>query len=267
MDNKIGVVTSTYHAFSTEETLDGISKGGFKYVELINVHGFAEHIKPAPEQMDQKSADKMLALCRSYGVELYCYAGHMRLMKDDSIKSFKKVIDAAELLGLKYITTDTGDVKSSEDEKKFYSDMGELGTYAKSKNITVCLEIHGEWCCTGKKAAEIVKKINNDHVRINYDTGNAIYYGGERPEEDIKYALPYMAFMHIKDSGGKKGVWDFPVLGQGSVDFERIFDLIKGYKGPISLELEFEGKPHPLEYVNDGVKKCNEFLRAHGYGN
>ena len=265
-NNKIGVATATYHVFSTEETLDGVSRGGYKYIELLSVPGFGEHIVPAPEEMDITSARKLNDLCKKYGLELLCIGVYMRLMKEGSVETFKRVIDAAEMLGSKYINTDTGEVKSSDDEKRFYKDMGVLGEYAQSKDVTICFELHGDWCNTGKKAAEVIEKIKNAHVRINYDTGNAIFYGDVRPEEDIKYALPYMSFMHVKDNVGGYQVYDFPILGEGTVDFGKIFKIVDDYDGPISLELELDEKEHPLEEVNAGVKKCYEFLQTFGYG-
>jgi len=265
MQNKIGVATSTYHFFSLEQTLDGVSKGGYKYIELLSVPGFVEHIVPSPEEMDEKGAVQLLALCKKYGLEMYCVGGHMRLMKGDSVGRFKKVIDCAALLGAKYITTDAGEVRNKKDEIKFYSDMEILGDYAQEKDVTICFELHGDWCNTGKETAEVVKKIDNSHVRINYDTGNVIFYGDTRPEEDIKYALPYISFMHLKDSGGKYQGYDFPVFGEGTVDFDSIFKTLEDYSGPMSVELEFDGKEHPIEKINDGVKECYEFLKRYGY--
>ena len=265
MRNKVGVATSTYHFFSLEQTLEGITISGYKYVELLSVPGFCDHIIPPPEEMDADSARKLLSLCKKYKLELYCIGGHMRLMKDDSIDRFTKVIDCANLLGAKYITTDAGAVKDRKDEVKFYSDIEILGNYAQSKDITICFELHGDWCNTGKETAEVVKKINNSHVRINYDTGNVIYYGDTRPEEDIKFALPYISFLHLKDSGGKYQVYDFPVFGEGTVDFDSIFKTIKDYNGPMSVELEFDGKKHSIDEVNMGVKKCYDFLKNYGY--
>jgi len=265
MQNKIGVATSTYHFFSLEQTLEGISKGGYKCVEPLSVPGFCNHIIPSPEEMDEKGAGQMLAKCKKYDLELYCIGGHMRLMKGDSIGKFKKVVDCAVLLGAKYITTDAGEVRNKKDEIKFYSDMEVLGDYAREKDVKICFELHGEWCNTGKETAEVVRKIDNSHVGINYDTGNAIFYGDTRPEEDIKYALPYINFLHVKDSGGVYQGYDFPVFGEGSIDFDSIFKSLENYDGPMSVELEFDGKEHPIEEINDGVKKCRDFLKGYGY--
>lgn len=265
MKNKIGVVSTTYPQYSIDEALDGISKAGFKYVELVTVPGHVEHIIPKPEELTKEDADRILNLCKENSLEIYCIAGHTRLMKEDSIRNLKKVIDAAELFGANFITTDTGEVKTKNDEKKFYSDIKELAEYAKLKKLTICLEMHGEWCNNGVKGVEIIKTINLPNVKLNYDTANVMYFGGVKAEDDLEYALPYIAFMHLKDRGGKLGEWNFPPLGSGNMDFKKIFSLIKNYNGPISVEIEFDGKEHSLKEINDAVKKSYDFLKSFGY--
>jgi sugar phosphate isomerase/epimerase len=81
MKNRIGVVTSTYPKFTLEEALDGISKAGFKYVELASNPGFFEHIVPRPEEAKKEDVYNFLDTCRSYGITPYCIAGHTRLLK------------------------------------------------------------------------------------------------------------------------------------------------------------------------------------------
>jgi len=246
MKNKVGVVTSTYPNFNAEEALEGISEAGFKYVELASAPSYFEHILPRPEErVDKESVDGVLNMVNKYGLTMYCVAGHTR--------------DFAGLAGVKFVTTDTGEVKTKKDEKKFYSIIKELGDYAKSKNVVVCLEMHGNWCNTGKKGAEIIETINHSNIRLNYDTGNVIFYGNKKPEEDIKYALPYMAFLH------KFQDWNFPALGEGIIDFKKVFNLIKDYAGPISVEIEFDGKKRSLEEINKAVKKSYDFLKGFGY--
>jgi sugar phosphate isomerase/epimerase len=267
MKNKIGVVTSTYPNYNAEEALRGISKAGFKYVELASAPSYFEHILPRPEErVDKESVDGVLNLVNKYGLTMYCVAGHTRLMKENCVDNFKKVLDFAGLAGVKFVTTDTGEVKTKEDEKKFYSIIKELGDYAEDKGITVCLEMHGGWCNTGKIGAQIIKKAGHPNVKLNYDTANVVYFGGVRPEEDLKYALPVMGFVHLKDHGtGKLQEWNFPALGEGIIDFKKVFTLIKNYAGPISVEIEFDGKKRSLEEINKAVKKSYDFLKGFGY--
>ncbi len=266
MKNTVGVVTSTYPNYGTEEALDGISGAGFEYVELATCPGFFEHISPRPEDMQPGDEKKVLDLCKKYGLKLQCVAAHTRMMKEDTVKNFKAVIDFASRAGVNFITTDAGEVKDSTDEKKFYSDISELAAYAKDRKVTICLEMHGNWCNTAEKGSEIIKKINHPNVKLNYDTSNVIMYGETRPERDIDKAIPYMGYLHLKDHGtGKAGEWNFPALGEGVVDFDKIFDSIKDYSGPISVEIEFDGKERKLETINEAVRKSYEFLKSYGY--
>ena len=49
MKKTIAVVTSTYPNYNGEEAMEGISKAGFKYIELASAPEYFEHI-PRPEK-------------------------------------------------------------------------------------------------------------------------------------------------------------------------------------------------------------------------
>ncbi len=266
MKNKIAVVTSTYPNYDADQAMEGISAAGFKFVDLATCPGYFEHIIPRPEEMGENDYQIVLDKVARYGLTLLAVSGHTRMGKDDTVNNLKKVIDFTARAGAAYLITDTGEVKNSKDEDKFYADIGELADYAKKNKVTICLEMHGNWCNTGPKGAEIIKSISHPNVKLNYDTSNVIFYGGVRPEEDIEAALPYMAYLHLKDNGsGKKEDWNFPALGEGVLDFDTIFKKIKDYKGPIDVEIEFDGKEHSLDEINDAVAISYDFLKNHGY--
>jgi sugar phosphate isomerase/epimerase len=81
----------------------------------------------------------------------------------------------------------------------------------------------------------------------------------------MEYALPYIAFVHLKDVGDKLREWNFPPLGKGTLDFEKIREMIKEYSGPISVEIEFDGKERSLKEINNAVKESYKFLSEHGF--
>lgn len=264
MKNKIGVVSSTYAKYKTEEILEGVSKAGFKYIELASAPAYFEHIIPRPEFATKEDAKNLVNLCKKYGLELYCIASHTRMMKENDVDNLKKVLDYAEFAEVNYITTDAGEVNSKKEEDEFYKKMSELGEYAKRKNVIICLEMHGNWLNNGKIGAEVIKKIGNENVKLNYDTGNVMFYGKVKAEEDIINALPYMGFMHLKERPDKPE-WNFPALGEGKLDIKKIFKLIKDYKGLISIEIEFTENANPtLEQTNEAVKKSYDFLKKLG---
>jgi len=265
MKKTIGVVSSTYPNYSGSEAIEGISKAGFKYIELASAPAYFEHI-PRPENgVSKEIVNGVLKECADHGLTLQCIAGHTRMIQENTVKNFMKVLDFASLAGVKFVTTDAGEIKSKEDENKFYADIKEIAEYAKDKSITVCLEMHGNWCNNGKVGSEIIKTINHPNIKLNYDTSNVIMYGNTRPEEDLQYALPYMGYVHLKESGnGKFGEWNFPALGEGVLDFDKIFDMLKQFDGPGSVEIEFDGVERSLEEINEAVRKSYIFLKNKG---
>ena len=109
----------------------------------------------------------------------------------------------------------------------------------------------------------MVNEIQSPFVGINYDTGNAIFYGNVRPEEDIISCLPWIVHIHLKDKRGGYKVWDFPALGKGEVDFGKILGLLPPEKRsiPISVEIEFDGKfDHTKDFVDQAVQESFAYL-------
>lgn len=264
-DNMIGVSSTTYVGHSFEDVVKSVSEVGFKYLELVSAPGINEHINPRPEVISKKEIHYIESFCNDHGVEIYALGGHCRLLKNKSIENFKKVLDMAEVLNVKYVSTDTGEIESKEDEKRFYKEIVEIANYAFARDINICIEMHGNWFNNGKKGSNILRKIDNPNIKINYDTGNVIFFDNTRPEYDIEHALPFLGFVHLKDSSGKYKDWDFPPIGEGKIDFKKIFEVIKNYEGPISLEIEFDGKVQPIKKISNGLKKSMESLKEYGF--
>jgi L-ribulose-5-phosphate 3-epimerase len=76
-----------------------------------------------------------------------------------------------------------------------------------------------------------------------------------------------LAHVHLKDTTGGKGNWNFPAIGDGHVDFGRVLAILDdaGYDGPLSVEIEFQGEPWPsLDDVNAAMRRSYERLTALG---
>ena len=266
MQNKIGVVAANYNRFGLEVAFKSIKEIGFDYIEIVYAEKFVENLIKKPEEMTEQDINEIIELCSNYEIEVYALTVFFYLMSENSVSRFKKVLDVAASLGTNIVVTDTGKIGIDEDTKKekFYKEILEIGDYAKTKKITVCFEIHGNWYSNGKQGAEIIRNINHQNIRLNYDTGNVIFFNGGRPEEDIVHAIPYMSFMHLKDKVGGPGVYNFPALGDGEIDFKKIFYLIKDYEGPLSIEIELPGEKHTLVEINEAHKKSYDFLKENG---
>jgi sugar phosphate isomerase/epimerase len=93
----------------------------------------------------------------------------------------------------------------------------------------------------------LMEKIGRESIKVNYDTANVEYYSGDLAVDDLPKITSYLAHVHLKDTTGGKGNWDFPACGEGTVDFVRVLQILDdaGYTGPYSVEIEFKGEPWP----------------------
>ena len=92
-------------------------------------------------------------------------------------------------------------------------------------------------------------------------------YGGVRAEDDLPAIADRVANVHLKDSRGGKGEWDFPAIGEGHVDFARVLEILRGagYEGPYAVEVEFSGEPWPpLDEVTAAMRASREALARVG---
>jgi len=69
-----------------------------------------------------------------------------------------------------------------------------------------------------------------------------IFYRGVKPEEDVKLIAHRVAHVHLKDKRGGRGVYDFPPIGDGEIDFPAVLSTLwqTRYRGPLSLEIELQ---------------------------
>jgi L-ribulose-5-phosphate 3-epimerase len=238
----VGCSTNCYHGFDLDTALRGIAGAGFAWVELTSVIDYTEHVMPEGMSRDDLSvlADKL----RSYNLSPMSLSGHSNLASREGVESFKRRLDFAQTTGIPVVNTGPGEVETPSGRNRFFEYISDVAEHAEKTGVTVALETHGELMGSGKTAADVIQRVDSPWIRINYDTGNVIFYGGVRPEDDIRFALPFLAHIHLKDKRGGRKVWDFPPLGRGEVDFHGIFQSLTagGYTGPISVEIEVLGK-------------------------
>ncbi len=267
MAERLCGLTNTYHTYLLEESLAGIAAAGFKSVELASVPGWTEHVR---RNASAEELAHVKDLLHNYDLAPVSLAGHSDLVSDAGIAEFRKALNIAQKLGIRYVTTSTGGHDASsggslEDQRNhFLRNIRPLADEAAAIGITICLETHGGLLASGVIAKKLIEDIGKSNIGINYDPGNVIFYGGVRPEDDIKDSADAVKHMHCKDQIGGPGVWNFPTVGTGEVNFAAIFAALDkvGFTGPVSIEIEFQGEPWPpLDVVNKCVADSYTFVR------
>jgi L-ribulose-5-phosphate 3-epimerase len=265
MKNILAASTNTYHTHTMEEALAGIAKAGFKNLELGAVRGWTEHL--SLDATDQEVAH-FKDLLKHYDLALPSVAGHTDLTTREGLADGIKALNLCQKLGVHLMITSVGGHASKEENKAaFMKQIFELSDRAADHDITIALEIHGDIMASGALSLPLLQEIGRDNVKVNYDTANCVFYGGVEAVDDIQTILPYLAYVHLKDTAGSKGVWNFPAIGEGHVDFARLFKILDnaGYQGPYCVEIEFQGAPFPpVAEVDRAAKTSYEALTKLG---
>jgi L-ribulose-5-phosphate 3-epimerase len=262
MPNPLAGHTNSYHTYSFDEALAGIAGAGFRHVELSAVPGWTEHV-----DLDTDPAE-IRSRVGDYGLEAVSLSGHSDLTTREGLAHGIRAVRWAAAYGMPIMNTAVGGHQSAdENEAAFLANVGELADEAEKAGVVVALEIHGDIMASSDVTIPLVEKIGRDSVRVNYDTANVEFYSGDRAVDDLPKITGYLAHVHLKDTTGGKGNWNFPAVGAGTVDFGRVLEILEdaGYSGPYSVEIEFEGEPWPsLDDVNSAMRRSYEHLSTLG---
>jgi L-ribulose-5-phosphate 3-epimerase len=262
MANPLAGHTNSYHTYGFDEALAGIAGAGYRHVELSAVPGWTEHVS-----LDDDPADVRRKL-DGHGLEAVSLSGHSDLTTREGLEHGIRAVRWAAAYGIPIMNTAVGGHQSAdENESAFLANIGELADAADAAGVVVALEIHGDIMASSKETLPLLEKIGRDSVKVNYDTANVEYYSGDTAVGDLPKIAPYLAHVHLKDTTGGKGNWNFPAVGDGTVDFARVLEILReaGYSGPYSVEIEFQGEPWPaLDEVNAAMRRSYEHLRGLG---
>lgn len=275
MTNRIAVLTNTYHGFTLDEALQGIAAAGFRYVELAAVRGWTEHVMP---EMKTEQLEEVKTKLSDLGLTAIGLSGHCDLMKKERLEDFRKNMDLASFFGCSYIISSVGEAHFG-DEKEVPEDvlvenLRALVPDLEKRNLVMAIETHGPDYGTGEALADVVKAVGSSCVGINYDTANAVFWGGaEDPVQEVRNCLPEVRYVHLKDKDGDLKDWNFPAVGKGKLNLKGFMEVLDdaGYAGPYSIEIEFtedftmrDKVPEDLEIANRAVKESYEYLRSIG---
>ena len=267
MADRLAASTNSYHSYTLEDALAGAAAAGLRHVELTSVPGWTEHV---PRDATAEELRDVKRLLEHHGLTPVSLSGHSDLVSDEGVAEFRKSLRLCRELGIDKVTTSTGghaDTSggSLDDQRDaFLSRIRPLADEAAADGITICLETHGGLLATGQIAGRLIDDIGKPNIGINYDPGNVIFYGDTDPVLDLPGAVGQVVHMHIKDQIGGAGVWNFPEIGTGEVDFPALFAILDeaGFDGPCSIELEFQGDPMPpLAEINRAMANSVRYLR------
>jgi L-ribulose-5-phosphate 3-epimerase len=273
--------TLSYRQEPLERALEGIARAGFPAVELGCVCGYCEHVRP--EAMSAADMARLGDQVAGFGLEIASIAGHVDLafpllgkgpeVAREGFARLRSRIELASRLGVEIVNTGVGMAQDAGELEGFYRAFEALLADAEAHGVKIGLESHAGLTETAVASLAFCRRMGRPNLGINYDAANVRFYTGGDPVADLESCAgelgAHLIHVHIKDHAGGQGEWNFPPLGQGSIDFPRLAALFRriGYKGPYSLEIEFQGPdstdPSP-EIIDQGVAESYAFMRRLG---
>ncbi len=137
-----------------------------------------------------------------------------------------------------------------------------LADRAKKYGVNVLFETGGESPIT---LLRLIEDVNTGNLFVNLDTGNLIMYGYGNPCEAVMTLGKYVRNVHAKDGVPPTNpykIGEEKALGEGVVDFKKVFTLLKarGYDRFITIEREIEGDEQKRD-IERGFDYLKEILK------
>jgi sugar phosphate isomerase/epimerase len=301
---KLGFVTAILPELNLNQVLKFAADEGFGCVEVMCWPvGKAERKFAGVTHIDvagftKAQADGVNALCGKYGVGISGLGYYPNPLDPDAaaakrqVAHLKKVIVAAEKLGLKQVNTFVGrDWTRTVDENwpRFLKTWRPIIAFAEDHAIKIGIEncpmffTRDEWP-GGKNLAttppiwrRMFADIPSKHFGLNYDPSHFIlqHMDPARPLREFKNKLFHL---HAKDvrilreQRDEVGIFAYPlqwhqprIPGFGDIDWARfvgaLYDI--GYNGPVCIEVEDDTFGKALAGRKQAVKVAGQVLRPY----
>ena len=117
--------------------------------------------------------------------------------------------------------------------------MSELLAYAKTLDVTICLEnmpMRNFSMGRPERILEFVREMDDPNFKICLDTGHVSYFPDLKVEEQVRLLGDQIRVLHVHDNGGEKDEHRYP--GKGIIHWQSVADALKdiGFDGVFSLE-------------------------------
>ena len=265
--NPFGASPGCFANFDPRTDYARMVRAGLRHIEVLAV-GAAHFSSLAPEEMDATAVQDLLGSLRTAGLAPMSASVAAPLHDAAGLALLKRRLDFARQLGVPVAQAGAGEARDAQERLTLLRHLAAAGDYAATLGLVLALEIHPGLTVSGHAARTLMDELDHPHVRINYDTGNIVFYTDLDPAEDVEEIAPFVAHVHLKDKGTRQQrVWDFVPIGQGVVNFPRITAVLREaeFRGPYSLELELPGVADgslPKETSEEGIRRSIAYLQS-----
>jgi inosose dehydratase len=275
MSYAITCFPNSYGRFGTEAAIEHLPTVGVSWIEFpIRTAGRPTFFGDEPLLTDASTpaeADAMRQRLEAAGlvaISANVTAGNP--LEADVVDVTRRKIAVASRLGAKYVVGGAGAATTADEQVILFDHLRKLGDCAAEHGIVYCFETHPGLCVDADGMLETMRRLDHEHLKLNFDTGNVTYYNADADVlESLRKVREHVRHVHLKDHNGQPGEWHFPALGAaGGVNFRVVRELLDevGFTGPYSLEIEgIDGEEKSLALHRRRIAESVAELRRCGY--
>ncbi len=222
---------------------------GYEYVQLTPHPDFIPFFNypKADDQLvrDLKKAVKDAGIKIASTLPVIRWASPEPDAREAAVRNFRRVLQLTVELGVDTIGTEFSGrpEKAEESERAFYRSMEELVPLVEKEGVNVFIDPHpDDFVENGLAAWRVIRGINSPNFGMVYVASHSFHMGNQ-PEEILDAAKGRVGIIHMSDtmdhnaSNGLRYITNPPgnavrvhqhlAIGDGDVDFERLFKALK----------------------------------------
>jgi sugar phosphate isomerase/epimerase len=262
---QIACMTLPYARFPLDRALSGIRSAGYRHVAWGTTHREGGNELPviaADAPTDQ--AKELGRKCRDLGLEPLMMFSMVYPEDRDALKILGSRIRQASAAGLPHVLT-FGHTKGGN-RKLWVERFKQLGPMARDHGVTIVVKQHGGETGTGAACAEIIREVDDEGIKVNYDAGNVMDYLDVDPIPDLKSCAEEVWSFCIKDHRNVPKDEDCGP-GFGEIDHYKLLGLVAftGRDLPLCCENIFAPllpRPAEPEGIDALARRAREFLEV-----
>jgi sugar phosphate isomerase/epimerase len=261
---QVACMTLPYSAFPLERALSGLKSAGYRYVAWGTSHaetpGSKQRVPVLAGDAPLDAARDLARECRDLGLEPVMLFGP----SPENVEAMQNRIKQAGAAGIRHVLT-MGSTRGN-DARLWVKNFKLVAPVARDHNVQVVVKQHGGNTGTGEACALITREVNDEGVKVSYDSGNVLDYNNHDPIPDIRKCADQVRHFCIKDHRNFPRDEDCGP-GFGEIDHYRLLWPVAftGHTIPLCCENIFAPiipRPTTPEGIDDLARRAREFLEV-----
>lgn len=263
---QIACMTLPYSAFPLQRALTGIQTAGYRYVAWGTTHKEAggQSVPVLAADAAPAKAKELAQRCRDLGLEpLMMFSGIYPEAKN-GLEVLQNRVRQAAAAGIPQVLT-FGHTRGGN-RPLWVERFKQLAPLARDHKVLIVVKQHGGETGTGAACAEIIREVDEEAIKVNYDAGNVMDYLNVDPIPDIRKCAPEVRSFCIKDHRNFPKDQDCGP-GFGEIDHYKLLAPVAftGRAMPLCCENIFAPvvpRPDRPEGIDALARRAREFLEV-----